>query len=116
MGNNELLKWAAKAAGPHIQMGSFGSGPCWLQPDEVLGGFKPWNPLRDDGDALRLAVRLGLNVIQQQTFKGPEPVAAACGFSIDDYRLTSTNYGGDPYAATRLTIVRAAAEIGKAMR
>lgn len=92
--------------------------------DEAFGVFgyhdekvdwRIFDPLEDDGDALRLAVKLGLGIIQQHTFAGTEPVAAACGFGVEDFRLTSTDYNGDPLAATRRAIVRAAAEIGKSM-
>lgn len=103
--DRELLELAAKAAGDTVVESATG---YWRASDG-----KRWNPLTDDGDALRLAVKLGLSIIQQHTFAGPEPVAAACGFGVDDYRLTSTDYDGDPYAATRRAIVRAAAEIGK---
>lgn len=67
-----------------------------------------WNPLGDDGDALRLAVALGIQV----TVMIPR----------DHMELGRTNAGGmwnlhgdDPCAATRRAIVRAADEIGKAM-
>jgi hypothetical protein len=64
-------------------------------------GSDYWNPLTDDGDALRLAVKLGLIV--------------ECG------RAWISRHGPmfgedvlpDPYAATRRAIVRAAAEIGR---
>lgn len=94
MSDKELLELAAKAAG--IEHGGwidyhprFHNG-CFL----VKGS--PWNPLADDGDALRLAVRLNL-------FKGDNAAFSALG---------STE---EAYAATRRAIVRAAAEIGKAM-
>ena len=55
-----------------------------------------WNPLTDDGDALRLAVKLNID-------------AGNPGMRLSiDWRK-----GDDPYAATRRAIVRAAAEIGE---
>lgn len=99
--DRELLELAAKVAGIDHD-----------NPEGRPAGWK-WNPLKDDGDALRLAVKLGLNIIQQHTFAGPDPVAAACGFGPEDFRLTSTDHEGDPLAATRRAIVRAAAEIGR---
>jgi hypothetical protein len=85
MTDNELLGKAAKAIG----MG-YVSGHAW-------------NPLTDDGDALRLAVKLKM------------------GFSIWDKtavvannEITHEPHGDDPYAATRRVIVRAAAAIGSA--
>jgi hypothetical protein len=55
-----------------------------------------WMPLADDGDALRLAVKLDL-------FD-----AATLTYEPEEYRT-------DPYAATRRAITRAAAEIGRGM-
>lgn len=65
-----------------------------------------WNPLDDDGDALRLAVKLELYLAI-----GPGDAMAgdrACG-GWGPYE----SYGNDPCAATRRAIVRAAAEIGR---
>jgi hypothetical protein len=120
MTDPELLLLAAKAAGakPYdwntSRNGLFISNgvPMLLANGDPDGD---WNPLADDGQALRLAVQLWLSVIQQHTFKGPEPVSAASGFGADDFRLTSTPYNGNPLAATRRAIVLAAAEIGKAL-
>ena len=82
--DRELLELAAKAAGipykalPH-------SGSCW----------EKWDPLNDDGDALRLAVKLGLFMR-----------AAVREIPRDEY-------DAEPYAATRRAITRAAAAIGE---
>ncbi len=67
-----------------------------------------WNPLEDDGDALRLAVKLGIQVTP--------------GTETNRFSVTFGNQqileerGPDPYAATRRAIVRAAAEIGRNMK
>jgi hypothetical protein len=71
-----------------------------------------WNPITDDGDALRLAVKLGVtiytNIRTAYVFYGNHPINA------DEREITATEEpGDDPYAATRRAIVRAAAEIGK---
>jgi hypothetical protein len=71
--------------------------------------YPRWNPLTDDGDALRLAVKLGIN-FQNESF--------ACWVKWPlqpslDGTLHHEPYNGDPYAATRRAIVRCAAEIGK---
>ena len=67
-----------------------------------------WNPLDDDGDAFRLAVKLGLtiNVMLPRGCNelGRTIVADCCQL-----------HGDDPCAATRRAIVRAAAHIGEAM-
>jgi len=102
MTNKELLELAAKAAG---YKGEYQNGGEWMS---VRYGFteafyvddleKYWNPLTDDGDALRLAVKLGINVPTRWEHEKME----RCGL--------------DFYAATRRAIVRAAAEIGKGMK
>ena len=63
-----------------------------------------WNPLTDDGDALRLAVKLKIKV----HVWGDETNG---GIRVND--IIQWNLGDDPYAVTRRAIVRAAAEIGK---
>lgn len=120
MTDPELLLLAAKAAGAQYFDWDTSRDGLFIRdgkPIILANGDHDcdWNPLADDGQALRLAVQLGLSVIQQHTFKGPEPVSAAAGFGADDFRLTSTPYNGNPLAATRRAIVLAAAEIGKAL-
>lgn len=79
-----------------------------------------WNPLTDDGDALRLAVKLRL------TIKHDDPDAGGAGIAKDQAGAPTLDGNGpwfrkewhkdsDPYAATRRAIVRAAAEIGRSM-
>ena len=95
-------------------------------PYSVASG-KPWNPLTDDGDALRLAVKLGISLesaamieIERFTFKGHTEGAYEHGVeawqvlanpvrSIKEQEL----YKNDPYSATRRAIVRAAAAIAE---
>lgn len=90
MNDRELLEAAAKAAGIEI-LG-------WSRETPSVGFETAWNPLTDDGDALRLAVKLGL-------FTGP-----------DFFHYRSLERFGhqdkDEYFATRRAIVRAAAAIG----
>jgi hypothetical protein len=72
--------------------------------------FPGWNPLDDDGDALRLAVKLQIDfqVRNAATWvKWPD----ADGWPFLHHEV----HGDDPYAATRRAIVRAAAEIGRVM-
>mgnify|MGYP006291002553 CR=1 FL=1 len=103
MNDKELLELAAKAAG-YEKLGLF-----WNERLKCLWdaeGFS-FDPLEDDGDALRLAVKLEIDVSFYKTSKG---VGALCeDYSVDE------DYGDDPYAATRRAIVRAAAEIGRGM-
>jgi hypothetical protein len=99
MTDRELLELAAKAAGIDI-VGWVDDGP--LDIECLL-----WNPLTDDGDALRLAVKLGLalNIRRNDVFAGNGM-----------YGVKETMDSFDPYAATRRAIVRATAEIGKEMK
>ncbi len=127
MTDRELLELAAKAAGieydaersmPHPVSGAwFG---LWLvyhrEPHEF--DRRHWNPLTDDGDALRLAVELGLAVMPYPIFSTPKHTALAkLNQSRDVMRGSGiaevVPYGDDPLAATRRAIVRAAAEIGR---
>lgn len=64
-----------------------------------------WNPLIDDGDALRLAVTLRITPHIDGNLTDAE---SSLGFSTEAHF-------SDPYAATRRAIVRAAAAIGKVM-
>jgi hypothetical protein len=71
-----------------------------------------WRPLTDDGDALRLAVRLIIGINPQPTRVTADWWARdACGRV--DY-VEEVVVGGDVAAATRRAIVRVAAEIGSA--
>lgn len=105
MTDRELLESAAKAAGMNYVHDLCG---CYSDPEfnEVV----QWNPLTDDGDALRLAVKLNLSA----DFFDDE---IRVGYTPNDNECdqVSEPSNPDPYAATRLAIVRAAAEIGRSM-
>lgn len=94
MKDNELLEAAANAAGYRVVTVSEFEG---LNVD-VGGGstIVKWNPLTNDAAALRLAVKLGLDV--------------KCPGIAMNFRHRFEEQG-DPYAATRRAIVRAAAAI-----
>ena len=96
--DRELLELAAKAAGyEYAKHGGY------IVVDGIPGN---WNPLTDDGDALRLAVKLEIDL-----WFGCGGLSAH-GLAMD----IEEDYGRDRCAATRRAIVRAAAEIGKAMK
>lgn len=96
MTDKELLEMAAKAAG----MG--------YAPFSPKNGYD-WNPLNDDGDALRLAVKLRLNL----NFEEFDGVEYACVVPSKSHQGYDEPMGDDRAADTRRAIVRAAAEIGR---
>lgn len=107
MTDRELLELAAKAAGVKtVQVGNW----VFAEYHDYLVG--KWNPLTDDGDALRLAVRLGLTITIDNNLGGETEAWRYAEHHID----VSQPHNNDPYAATRRAIVRAAAEIAKEMK
>ncbi len=114
-----LSRLAAKAIG--LDLGEYRSGLSSM-PDDYLDGFMVgevgplgfrgyyWNPLEHDGDALRLALALRLDV----EFDGPRGVRVkydgpeGVPYMVDEY-LSSKDAASD----LRRAIVRAAAEIGQ---
>ncbi len=98
MTDREMLEWAAKSIGDHAEEYDEKRG-VWLANARVW-----WNPLTDDGDRYRLAMKCHLfsanrDKLQEWTnaymFTGD-------GMSFED--------------AFALSITRAAAEIGRAMK
>lgn len=107
MNDRELLEDAAKAAG---SIDYYKVTPAGL----LLKGGGIWSPLLDDGDALRLAVKLHLDVCQQIAVADTADVPGAIAVA-PLRRAAFEPHGTDPYAATRRAIVRSAAEIGRSM-
>jgi hypothetical protein len=105
MTDRELLEKAAKAAGYKVSHSMLGWDGIFLDFGAVT---TQWAPLTNDGDALRLAVKLRLEILPLE------------GGGVDVRRTTEQEPFGellaseistDPYAATRRAIVRAAAAI-----
>ncbi len=108
--DRELLELAAKAAGlTHIDYTNTGyDGRYGLVTTDVYGRHGPeFDPLNDDGDALRLAVRLSLLV---------DVTAFSVTAMVNGVISAKEKHNGDPYAATRRAITRAAAAIGESMK
>jgi hypothetical protein len=119
MTDREVLELAAKAAGfgdPQI---------CWTESEYPPKSGKQgalwnyvghmdtaelWNPLTDDGDALRLAVQLGLFI---QINSGS---ATAWKWRGENWYEQASDNADDMSATTRRAITRAAAEIGRNMK
>ena len=110
MSDRELLELAAKAAGIDYHATCEDGTKC------IHDGRGYWNPRDDDGDALRLAVKLRISLMLAETPPGnPEVIYCLTHDTGPEWR-TAKALHGDPYAATRRAIVRAAAEIGRNMK
>jgi hypothetical protein len=107
MTDREIIEYAALATGEYHGEWSKKSGSLRIRSS---GRWQEWNPLTDDGDAMRLAVRLGLRVGTDGQSLYPH---IECWRAHYDTPRVFEPCSEDPYAATRRAIVRAAAEIGK---
>lgn len=115
--DRELLEMAAQAAGKkHLEWVALRSGGTMVHVCRDDSGRREerWNPLTDDGDALRLAVQLNMTTRYE-----PDPDGAMVSVGVP-WHDQFTDYWWnewllkDANAATRRAIVRAAAEIGRA--
>ena len=136
MTDREMLEFAAKAAGMrvgyepdgkergrydlywsnvHHQLAWHGKSAGSEYPRPIF-----WNPLTDDGDALRLAVKLDLSSLMVFSYPGNQKRrefwSPNSGTDGGRSATTEAEYAADPLAATRRAITRAAAEIGKGMK
>ncbi len=91
-----------------LELAARGAGVDWFDEPAAVAGIGLhmksgpfWNPLTDDGDALRLAVKLRIDVSPEYVWSGPW----CDGGTLKDH-----------YAATRRAITRAAAAIGEGMK
>lgn len=111
MTDRELLELAAKAAGI-VQTGYVSEGQyhhaALLYNNEDDCSVR-WNPLIDDGDSLRLAASLKIDIEWQSTSPFPEDTVEAYRSNPEGEFFCAT-YPEDDY---RRAITRAAAEIGK---
>lgn len=101
--DRELLELAAKAA--DCELRKHPDGTLYSDCREKYY-FAVWNPLTDDGDALRLAVKLGINLMHSKH-------KVKAGRKLIEDGPCDEDKRPDPYAATRRAVVRAAAEIGR---
>ena len=102
MNDREVLEDAAKAIGMKVFDWMPGRSG-FAHGDSITNR---WNPLADDGDALRLAVRLGIQV-------EPSPrgcsVMWPCPNGLRVETILNNTIGADSETSTRRAIVRAAA-------
>jgi hypothetical protein len=113
MTDHELLELAAKAAGYDFNRvwHDEQSGILVWEPP-IIYESRDWNPLTDDCDALRLAVKLAIDI----EWRPDGRIAAYRHANANGYCFTAFESSReDRAAAARRAITRAAAEIGKAM-
>ena len=109
--DRELLELAAKATGLTLHVSQFS------MPGLLLNDHTFWSPLTDDGDALRLAVKLQMLI--EINLGCVIAYAERKDGSVQDPeyvyfdKLETGREHGDRLAATRRAIVRAAAAIGE---
>ena len=123
MTEREMLEFAAKAYG----LGSDSGGFIWTESEYPRGSntngalwnykgwhdtAELWNPLTDDGDALRLAVKLGI-VVDAYRLSAISGSRLMSGHNNWE-RASEDDYCSDEQAV-RNAITMVAAEIGKRM-
>lgn len=101
MTDRELLELAAKA--------------CGLEEAKMRIEFNQWNPLEDDGDAFRLAVKLRLDIGFEKLHTVSVWVDPLDEW-INEQCDIGNGMGKGIEGLTRRAIVRAAAEIGRSMK
>ena len=101
--DRRLLELAAKAGGIKVDWRKSVRCFCYSRSPYDIA----WNPLTDDGDALRLAVKLDIWL---------HPGAGAECVEVIGYDAFRLEPGRDRQAVIRRAIVRAAAEIGRSMQ
>lgn len=115
MTDREMLELAAKAAGiTNLMLGNYSDeyGFPFSGADDDNETYQWWNPFTDDGDALRLAVKLGLDVCIDTDMEDVPRTQVIVFIGTSSSPFDKVELHGDKYAATRRAIVRAAAEIG----
>ena len=112
--DRKLLELAAKAAGYDIDWRDWRDlGSHIKYKNRTTGQW--WNAEHDDGDALRLAVKLELEMYFGDDEDG---TSVHVGYAADPDSAAMVRYciqpsDANPYAATRRAIVRAAAETAR---
>lgn len=111
--DRELLELAAKAAGIGLYIADNFGKLLPMRKDAPYQGA-PWNPLTDDGDALRLAAKLGMVVDIRYGSDGPG-LQNCVNYWIGRgtvWKTMDIDPSGDQMELIRRAIVRAAAAIG----
>ena len=118
MTDKELLGLAAKAAGVPLKE-LVDRYDRWEETPILIG--RAWNPLTNDSDALRLAIKMGISIETDASIEvscdefGGEYEDGVEAWNVSRHGVsikTQEIYGKDRYGSTRRAIVRAAAEMG----
>ena len=105
MTDKELIELAAKAYNDGYFFGFDKDGNGLLDP--VV--YSPFNPLTNDGDALRLASHLNMDIEINEFF-----VVVYCPFELDCARV-ELSFEDEKLKSIKKAITMAAAQIGKEM-
>lgn len=119
MTDRELLELAAIAIGERVVLSEAEMHGCTdestIYTGAMLYGVQDvWNPLADDGDALRLAVKLGVIVGCYENYSSLDLLSPYA--HIETVIVWHSSVGNCQYGSTRRAIVLAAAEIGKKIK
>ena len=107
--DRKMIELAATAAGYEIAR--------WTDEGDALllvGVQRPWNPLTNDGDALRLWVKLSIKFVYTRNAPPEMKLPRECAVAVTPSGKYFAEVCRDEVEATRRAIVRAAAEIGRA--
>jgi hypothetical protein len=80
-----------------------------------VDGHGYWNPLTDDGDAFRLAVRLKMEIDHNHQMDDGDPWVSVWASPVQTCAVSEFEDEQQRAIATRRAIVRAAAAIGEGM-
>lgn len=118
--DRELLELAAKAAGYKVTWNEHWNCFAHVVPiittnPPTLSGLRhAWQPLEDDGDSLRLAVKLGITIDDPHQYNtASATVETKCSYCGGDYKETFVEISDCTISAVRRSIVIAAAKIGE---
>jgi hypothetical protein len=109
LSESEQTKFAARAIGLTLFWDSFSSLPPASDPPFVY-----WDPKHDDGDSLRLAVSLDMQIEHLGKVGGPTTKVQCWPRGRSDCAVIHA-YDGDKLAATRLAVFESAALAGIAI-
>lgn len=121
--DRELIELAAKAAGYKVTWNEHWNCFAHVVPisttnPPTLSGLRhAWQPLEDDGDALRLAVKLGMDICNPHQYNvALATIETKCSYCGGDYSESFADISQCTYAGVRRSIVLAAAKIGENMK